>query len=385
MIKLYPSLETTPLIEDLLANGSPVAIGVSGGKDSDVTAFETMRYLDSVGHNGSRILIHSDLGRVEWRESLPQCERLAQRLDLELVVVRRQAGDLMDRWLVRWQHNCERYVHLECVKMILPWSTPSMRFCTSELKTAVISRDLVERFPGQTIISVAGLRRDESPSRAKAPIVAAQAKLTNKTFNTTGYSWYPILAWSKQQVFDYHQEKGFPLHPAYTQWGTTRVSCCYCILGSLHDLIAAAKHPDNQDIYREMVMLEINSAFSFQDHQWLGDIASHLLSEEQLAGVRDAKRRAAQREQIERRIPAHLLYTKGWPTLIPTRAEAVLLSEVRRSVADIMQISIEYSEPDAILERYAELMAMRVQRGGALQPVPIQSVQHQLWDREGAE
>src|SRR5439155_3416712 len=103
----FPGVETTPLLYDLVAKGAPVAIGVSGGGDSDVTAFEVMRYLDSIGHTGPRLLIHSDLGRVEWRSSLPQCERLAQCLGLELVVVRRGSGDLMDRWLQRWRKNCE--------------------------------------------------------------------------------------------------------------------------------------------------------------------------------------------------------------------------------------------------------------------------------------
>ena len=380
----FPGVETTPLLYDLVAKGAPVAIGVSGGGDSDVTAFEVMRYLDSIGHTGPRLLIHSDLGRVEWRSSLPQCERLAQCLGLELVVVRRGSGDLMDRWLQRWRKNCERYAELSCVKMILPWSTPTMRFCTSELKTDLICRDLVARFPGQTIISAAGLRRDESPNRAKSPILAVQAKLTSKTHETNGYSWHPLLAWTKQQVFDYHTFVDFPLHTAYTQYQTTRVSCCFCILGSLHDLIASAVCPENHDIYREMVNLEIASSFSFQSGQWLGDIAPHLLSSDQLAGLKLAKWRAAHRASIEQQIPAHLLYKKGWPTIMPTRAEAVELCKIRQRVAEIMQFSIQYTDPDEILNRYAELMLLREQKGIVVQPSHILPVQQNLWSLEEA-
>ncbi len=115
MIHTFPALETAPKITELLALGAPVAIGVSGGKDSDVAAAETLAYLKQVGHPGPRILIHSDLGRIEWKDSLPACERLARRYDLELVVVKRQAGDLMDRW----RNNCNRYAQLHCVKLIL--------------------------------------------------------------------------------------------------------------------------------------------------------------------------------------------------------------------------------------------------------------------------
>src|SRR5690242_8359761 len=196
----FPPIETTPLIDELIVAHAPVAIGISGGKDSDVAAFETLAVLERAGHKGARVLIHSDLGRVEHTDSRPACERLAIRLGIELIVVKRKAGDLMDRWLVRWQHNLERYCQLQCVKMILPWSTPAMRFCTSELKTAVICRDLVERFQHSTILSVVGLRRQESATRAQAPVCAPQVKLQNATFGTTGYAWHPILAWSREDV-----------------------------------------------------------------------------------------------------------------------------------------------------------------------------------------
>src|SRR5438045_1668991 len=140
--RLDRGVELTPEIKKLIAANAPIALGVSGGKDSCALAIATCEELDKLGHVGPRVLIHSDLGRVEWRDSLPTCERLAKFLGLELVVVRRGAGDMMDRWLKRWENNLARYTDLSCVKVILPWSTSSMRFCTSELKTAVICRDL---------------------------------------------------------------------------------------------------------------------------------------------------------------------------------------------------------------------------------------------------
>lgn len=120
-------VSTTDEVDAMLAAGAVVAIGVSGGKDSQATAIRLARHLDDIGHSGTRVLIHSDLGRVEWKDSLPVCERLAKRLGMKLIVVRRSAGDMMDRWLTRWENNVSRYANLECVKLILPWSTPSMR------------------------------------------------------------------------------------------------------------------------------------------------------------------------------------------------------------------------------------------------------------------
>lgn len=187
-------------IERLLAADAPVAIGVSGGKDSCALAFAVVAHLDAIGHRGPRVLVHSDLGRVEWKDSLPTCERLAAVLGLELMIVRRAAGDMMDRWLTRWTNNLRRYVELECVKIILPWSTPSMRFCTSELKTAVITAALSKRFPGCAIVSAAGIRREESSARSEAPVSKPQPKLTSKKRGTTGIDWNPILEWTENDV-----------------------------------------------------------------------------------------------------------------------------------------------------------------------------------------
>ena len=351
---------TTPEIDAALALHAPVASGVSGGKDSCLLAFAVQRHLDTIGHRGPRILIHSDLGRVEWKDSLPTCQRLADRLGLELVTVRRESGDMMDRWLSRWAANVERYQDLSCVKLILPWSTPTMRFCTSELKTSVICRYLTRRFPDSTILSAVGIRRQESSGRKKAPITKVQTALTSTTRRTSGYNWNPILDYTLDEVFAYLAAERFPLHEGYTTFGMERISCGYCIMATLADLRASATCPDNADVYREMVDLEIASTFAFQGGHWLGDVAPHLLTSDQRDALADAKKMALVREQAEARIPERLLFTKGWPTCIPTRDEAELLCEVRLAVAAAVGISdVRYLEPDALIGRYEELMQMR--------------------------
>src|SRR5262249_21045486 len=162
------------------------------------------RHLDEIGHTGPRILITADLGRVEWRDSLPTCERLAQALGLELVVVRRKAGDMMDRWQIRWNESVRRYQHLECVKLIMPWSGPALRFCPSELKVDPICSELVRRYPGRVILSVTGIRAEESTRRALSPVVKEQPKLYRVPRRgrsaTRGYDWHPILHWPKSLV-----------------------------------------------------------------------------------------------------------------------------------------------------------------------------------------
>lgn len=346
-------------VAQAIGAGAAVAFGVSGGKDGSAAASATCRALDELGHAGPRVLIHSDLGRTEWRASLPICEQLAERLGLELVTVRRGAGDMLDRWLTRWSNNVERYTSLSCVKLILPWSTASMRFCTSELKTAIICRELTRRFPGRTILSVTGIRRQESTARAKREPSKPNAKLSSTAHRTSGLDWLPILDWSLSDVWAEHDRADLPVHPAYTAWGATRVSCAFCILASQADLSAAASCAENADLYRAQVDLELTSTFAFQDRQWLAEVAPALLTDEQRAALPVAKTRAARRQEAEAAIPKHLEYTEGWPTVMPTWSEAQLLADVRRQVAGAVGLTVDYQTPESIVDRYAELMQAR--------------------------
>lgn len=359
-----PGLIDRPLVVDdrvsaLLAADSPVAIGVSGGKDSCALALAVVAYLDAIGHKGPRVLVHADLGRVEWKDSLPTCERLAARLGLELLVVRREQGDMMDRWLQRWRDNMRRYADLSCVKVILPWSTPSMRFCTSELKVGVICRALAARFPGRTIVSAAGIRREESADRAKAEISKDEPDLKKVRLQTDGVTWNPLLDWTETDVKAYCASLDFPLHEGYLKFGMSRISCAFCIMATLADLTSSAACPENVAIYREMVELEIASAFAFQGNRWLGDVAPQLLDQEQRDALEAAKRLAAKREAIEAQIPEHLLYERGWPKVMPTSEEAELLCRVRREIAALYEIEVSCTEPAVLSGRYADLMVQK--------------------------
>ena len=138
----FPAIAIDDETRAMLARDCVVAVGVSGGKDSVACALAVEAYLFEIGHTGPRVLVHADLGVVEWRDSMRTCLELAERIGWELIVVRRAAGDMMDRWESRWAGNLLRYSLMETISVILPWSTPGMRFCTSELKVAPIAREL---------------------------------------------------------------------------------------------------------------------------------------------------------------------------------------------------------------------------------------------------
>lgn len=353
--RLLP-IALTPDVERLLAANAVVAIGVSGGKDSCAVAVAVDRHLRAIGHAGPRVLIHADLGRIEWRDSLPACERLARHLGWELMIVRRQAGDLIQRWETRWSRNVARYAALECVQVILPWSTPSMRFCTSEAKVRIIASALARHFPDRPILNVTGIRRQESANRSTRPVASADPILTTR--RREAFAWNAIIEWPIGQVWRTMTEAGLS-HEAYAVYGSSRVSCVFCIMSAIDDLRAAAGCADNHDVYRGLVTLEARSTFGFQGNRWLADIAPHLLDADLRRAVTQARLAGRERVRLEARLPRHLLYVKGWPTTVPSTDEAGMLADIRRRICDLLTIDGDYLTGSAVRDRYAELIAAR--------------------------
>lgn len=347
------AIATLPFVDLAISAGSPVAVGVSGGKDSQAAALASFRYLDQWGHDGPRVLVHADLGVVEWKESMRVCEELASHLGCELLVVRRKAGDLMDRWEARWRSSVDRYSALETVTLVPCWSTPRMRFCTSELKTHVIQAELKRRYKGQTVINVTGVRREESAARSKATI-ADEGAASDSFIN-----WRPIVDWTVQEVFSSIDASGLAPHSAYRESGMSRVSCMFCIMSNIADLTAAAAQPESHELYRRMVELECDSSFAFQGSRWLGDVAPQLLMRDLRDRLVVAKSTALWRTQAERRITDGMLYVKGWPTRMLTDAEADILASVRSEISALFGIECAFLDRESIHERYAELMRHR--------------------------
>lgn len=266
----------------------------------------------------------------------------------------------MDRWLGRRENNIRRFQDLECVKLILPWSTPSLRFCTSEQKAQPIDRELKRHFPFNEILTVTGIRRQESGRRRVMPVSKVTKALTRNGLR--GVTWNNVIDGPVEQVFATMERVGLSAHEAYTRFLVSRVSCVFCIMSSEADLHASAACEDNQAVYVEMVELEATSTYAFQEGKWLADVAPHLLSADLTRRVALAKAAAARREAAEARLPTHLLFEKGWPTAIPSRADAALIAEVRAEVAAAVGIRIEPLSADDVIDRYRELMDRRLEK-----------------------
>ena len=238
-----PTVALPPAIEAALRQGAWVVFNLSGGKDSSAALFATMPVLDALGHPPERrIAIHADLGKAEWDSTPATVARTAAMAAIPLTVRSRQSGDLFDRWNQRFEAGKARYEELSTYNLIGPWSSASLRFCTSEQKAQVIGPYLARQLAGETIIQVIGIRRDESTARSTAPEWKRDTRFAadGNRAGTRMMIWHPVIDWSTADVFDFHEAHRIPLHEAYTRYRSSRLSCRYCVLQSLADQQASA-------------------------------------------------------------------------------------------------------------------------------------------------
>ena len=302
MTSLSPiaNLALTPAVEAALRDGAWVSYSVSGGKDSSAAIIAAEAALDAIGHpRDKRLMMHADLGRIEWAETLPHVQRLASVFNLPLRIVEHTSHDMISRWERRGDLGRERWAEGSTTNLIGPWSSASLRFCTSEMKIHVMSR--AKRELSGPVVTVMGIRREESTGRAKTPYEAPDTAM-KRYGRSDCFVWNPVADWTKSQVFAAHEEKSIPLHDAYGL-GSTRLSCSFCVLANLNDLTVASAQDGNLETYRLLVEMEAKYGFSFQASRWLADVRPQLLTTGLLSDIERAKIAAARRRELEKSYP----------------------------------------------------------------------------------
>lgn len=363
MLQPIRQIARDPMIDAALRGAEPayVVFNLSGGKDCGAASAQTMRYLDDIGHpRDRRLAIHADLGRAEWRSTPGQVEGQANALGLKLVVVRANAGDLVDRFEDRWRRGLADYADLRLYNLRGPWASPSLKFCQSEKKIQVMGPHLAKALRGKTIINVVGIRREESTGRQKAEVAKLDtrfAKLGNK-HGTVMMLWHPYVEHLVDEVFEVNRRYGIPLAEGYGL-GSTRWSCAFCIMGSANDLTVSASVEGNHWLYRHYVSMECSSTFSFQPSRWLSDVAPHLLSPGLAADVAKARALAVERRAIELALPARHRFVKGWPLFIPTQDEAAQIAAGRKIILGHHGLDDTYNTAAMVRDRFAQLIEMK--------------------------
>lgn len=279
-----------------IIKGAKIYASISGGKDGDAMVESLIANKYSIEG-----LIHADLGRIEWPESMEQCKRTSSQFDIPLHIVRRNDGaDMLQHWQNRMHKlacpACDINTRKEILVYNKPfWSSASNRYCTSDLKRGPINA-FYTGTGHDLIINCEGIRAGESKDRAKKVPLSIRESKSSSFYDgmtpeealikfTPGrklvLTWYPIFYYTTEDVWntkgvshdallaarDEYQQTGiapswWPFHPAYT-YGNDRVSCMFCVLGSMNDLKVAAKR--NPELLAEMISMEESGGATFKN------------------------------------------------------------------------------------------------------------------------
>jgi 3'-phosphoadenosine 5'-phosphosulfate sulfotransferase (PAPS reductase)/FAD synthetase len=211
-------------------NADVIFVNHSGGKDSQAM----LAALVAAGFKHKIVIVHSDLGEMEWEEMKPFIEENSFGLPVHVVKPELGFFDL-----------CRKYSRL-----------PSgvARFCTSELKTRPISafiKNYMNEHGFTKAINAMGIRSEESTSRAKKEPLKT-SKISTKKHNII--EWFPIFDMKLGDVWFEIKKAGQQPHPIYSQ-GFSRLSCVFCVFGRVEEhKLASKKRPE---LFQKMVALEL--------------------------------------------------------------------------------------------------------------------------------
>jgi 3'-phosphoadenosine 5'-phosphosulfate sulfotransferase (PAPS reductase)/FAD synthetase len=254
-----------------LADYDYIVLNSSAGKDSQTMLRHVVEAATAAGVKHRVIVVHADLGRVEW----PGCPQLAKvqtgHYGVRFEVVKRAKGDLLDQ--VRGRGK---------------WPSSSCRYCTSDQKRDQIATLLtrLSREAGRPvrILNCLGMRAEESPSRAKYTPFQRDARHSNSKRIVD--RWLPIHSWSVGDVWDSIHQSRVPHHYAY-DLGMPRLSCCFCIFSPRAALLLAGKH--NRELLEEYVQIEREIKHQFRQGQPIEAIAEALAAGQEAGAVADWK------------------------------------------------------------------------------------------------
>ena len=225
-------------------------VSSSAGKDSQAMLDLVVERATAAGVRDRIVIVHCDLGRVEWPGTRELAERQARHYNLRFEVVRRTQGDLLAQ-----------------VRARRMWPDPKRRYCTSDQKRApshkLMTRLCREQFAyGQRpifILHCLGLRAEESPARADLSPFERDERASSGRRSVD--RWLPLHAWKTSQVWERIRASGVPHHPAY-DLGMPRLSCSFCIFAPPSALLLAGKH--RPELLAEYVAIEEEIGHTFK-------------------------------------------------------------------------------------------------------------------------
>jgi 3'-phosphoadenosine 5'-phosphosulfate sulfotransferase (PAPS reductase)/FAD synthetase len=229
-----------------------IVVNSSAGKDSQALLTLMVEVCRRLGIESRLVVVHCDLGRVEWAGTAELAEEQAKHYGLRFVKVSRPQGDLLD--------------HVRQRKM---WPSSEARYCTSDHKRGQVHKVLTQladevraqRGKGYQarILNCMGIRADESPARAQKVPFQEDAMASNGRRRVD--TLFPIFRWTTTQVWACIKASGVPYHRAY-DLGMPRLSCCFCVLASRDALLLAGHH--NRALLDQYVEVEAEIGHTFK-------------------------------------------------------------------------------------------------------------------------
>ena len=254
-------------IQELVRGGALFVCNHSAGKDSQAMYHVLRRFVPTK----QLIIVHADLGRVEWSGNIDFIKATTNGEDMLIgkpVNAAKEPKDLLTQVRVKHQSNLAKG------KKAPPWFNLGKRcWGTSDFKTGpseVVVRHYMKKHGFTEVVWCLGIRAEESGSRSKG-IDTKHFDATEKATGTgeaitfkiygekltaagrTGWKWYPIFDWTTAEVFEAIKAAGQEPHPMYAA-GMSRLSCSFCAFGNKSDLRIAAKA--RPELYAEYVAME---------------------------------------------------------------------------------------------------------------------------------
>ena len=252
-----------------------IVINTSAGKDSQAMLDFVVRQAEAEGINVREriIAVHCDLGQIEWQGTRELAIRQCKHYGIELHVVSRTKGDLLQQVEERkmWPDNQNRYC-----------TSDQKRDQVAKLHTAITNQKIAEMAdfwaaadpelpigkPRQVrILNCMGLRAEESPARAKKVAYTVNKRQTNG--KRLVMDWLPIHEWSVKQVWDTIKASGVPYHHAYDR-GMPRLSCMFCVFAPKSALVIAGF--ENKPLLEKYVALEAKIGHTFRNGFKIADV-----------------------------------------------------------------------------------------------------------------
>lgn len=245
-----------------------VVINSSAGKDSQAMLGVVVELAREKNLPLTKlVVVHADLGRVEWPGTKELAEEHAAHYGLRFEVVRHVKGTLIEG--VRARAAAQKAKG----KKAPPWFSAAQRWCTAGYKRGPIRtlftrlvREFHQRL-GQRgkrrqrcrILNCMGMRAEESCKRAKLEPFEFCEDASNGLRHVD--DWLPIHGWSTEQVWERIRAEGTTPHPAYAL-GMPRVSCVLCCMAPRSALMVGGKH--NRALLDEYVALEQETGYVFR-------------------------------------------------------------------------------------------------------------------------